>query len=57
MQKNSLENSLPVPRNHQKPKWFHSVMMSMTMFTQSQNPSNFDTDLANIKVIRILTLS
>jgi len=25
-----------------KTKCFHSVMTSMTMFTQSQNPSNFE---------------
>jgi len=30
MQKNSHEN--PLPRNHQKQKWFHLVMTSMTMY-------------------------
>jgi len=41
MQKISIENSLSLPRNRQKPKWFRSVMTSKTMFTQSQNPSTF----------------
>jgi len=40
MQKISPEIFLPLPKN-QKKRRFHSVMTSVTMFTQSQNPSNF----------------
>jgi len=41
MQKISLKNYLPLPRNRKKSMIFHSVRTSMTMLTQSQNPSNF----------------
>jgi len=32
---------IPLPRNRKKTKRFHSVMTSITVFTQNQNPSNF----------------
>jgi len=41
MQNNSSENSIPLSKNRKKTKIFHSVMMSMTMFTPNQNPDNF----------------
>jgi len=42
MQKITLEISLPLPRNRLKHQSnFIQFMTSMTMFTHSENPSNF----------------
>jgi len=55
MQNVSPKNSLPLPKNRQKTEWFHSVLTSMTMLTQSQNL--YVTDLTNVETVRFLTLS
>jgi len=53
MQKISPENSYRYLEIVKNPKWFHSVMTSMTIFTQSRNSYNF----VRIEVLWILTLS
>jgi len=50
--KQTLEIHVTLLRNCQKAKLLHSIVTSLTMFTQS-HPRN--TDLANIEVTRILS--